>query len=85
MTVNWSALGSTAAVSLLLTVAVVVLFSLGVAALSRRPAEASTDASAATPAAPAAPRGPLALPAATLCFAVCAAAVGYGLYLIAAG
>jgi len=73
MNIDWSALGSTFAVSTLITLGVVAAFCLGIAALSRRetaPAAASTARGGA-------------LAVATVSFGACAAAVGYGLYLIA--
>ncbi|MFE9422862.1 hypothetical protein ACFYNO_07865 [Kitasatospora sp. NPDC006697] len=76
MHINWNALGSTAAVSFLVTVGVVACFALGILALARR--EAATAAGG-----PAGGRGPLALAGAGLCFAACAAVVGYGISLIA--
>ncbi|CAM5681352.1 hypothetical protein [Streptomyces aurantiogriseus] len=72
MQLNWSALGQVAAVSLGVTVAVVVVFSLGVLGLARvedtreRPGAASA----------------LGLTQAGLCFLACAAVVAYGIYLI---
>ncbi|MDH6133039.1 ABC-type phosphate transport system substrate-binding protein [Kitasatospora sp. MAA4] len=79
MNINWSALADTAAVSFGITVAVVATFALGVLGLSRR--EAATEAAGtASPAT----TGTLALAGATVCFAACAAAVAYGLTLIAA-
>jgi hypothetical protein len=74
MNINWSALGSTFGVSVGISIAVVAAFCLGVAALSQRET-AQADGSAA--------RGAAALTGAVLCFALCAAAVGYGLYIIA--
>lgn len=73
MSINWEALGNTFGFSVLITVGVVAAFCLGVSALSRR--ETATAGSAAV-------RGG-ALAVATVCFAACAAVVGYGLYLIA--
>jgi hypothetical protein len=69
MNINWSALGSTFGASLLITVAVVGAFCLGMTALSRR--ERTTGGAAVA-----------SLSAAVLSFAVCASAVGYGFYLI---
>ncbi|WP_035798039.1 hypothetical protein [Kitasatospora mediocidica] len=74
MHINWSALADTAAVSFGITVAVVAAFALGVLSLSRR--EAATTATPAR-------GGALPLAGATVCFAACAAAVAYGLTLIA--
>ncbi|WP_405720010.1 hypothetical protein OG607_06745 [Streptomyces sp. NBC_01537] len=70
MSLDWSALGQVTVVSIGATVAVVVIFTLGVLALSRR--EDSTDTGGGT----------AALAGAGACFLVCAAAVLYGLYLI---
>ncbi|MER6379984.1 hypothetical protein [Streptomyces sp. NPDC001250] len=69
MHVDWSALGKVAAVSLGVTVAVVVVFTFGVLGLSR--AEAGRSGSATAGRAQAA-----------LCFLACAAVVAYGIYLI---
>ncbi len=69
MHVDWSALGRVAAVSLGVTVAVVVVFSLGVLGLSR--AEEAGDGGSGTGRAQAG-----------LCFLACAAVVAYGIYLI---
>ncbi|MBL1085433.1 hypothetical protein JK359_26290 [Streptomyces actinomycinicus] len=69
MHVDWSALGQVAAVSLGVTLAVVVVFTLGVLGLSR--AEGSGTGGSAVGRAQAA-----------LCFLACAAVVGYGIWLI---
>ena len=69
MKINWSALGSTFGLSLVITLAVVGAFCLGIASLSRR--ERSTGGAAVA-----------SLSAAVLSFALCASAVGYGFYLI---
>ncbi|MFJ8439703.1 hypothetical protein [Kitasatospora griseola] len=74
MHIKWAALAETAGVSLAVTLAVVTVFALGNLALSRR--EAAVEAGTG--------RGTPALAAAVLCFAACAAAVGYGISLIAA-
>ncbi|QKW21527.1 hypothetical protein HUT16_22880 [Kitasatospora sp. NA04385] len=74
MNIKWAALAETAGVSLLVTVAVVVVFALGNLALSRR--EAAVTAGTG--------RGVPALVAAGFCFAACAAVVLYGISLIAA-
>ncbi|MCX4746774.1 hypothetical protein OG455_14800 [Kitasatospora sp. NBC_01287] len=73
MHVNWSALADTAGVSFVVTVAVVTAFALGVLALGRR--ETAVEAGNGG--------GGAALAGAGVCFAACAAAVGYGLTLIA--
>lgn len=72
MHLDWNALGEVAAVSTGVTVAVVVVFALGVLGLARaeavREGEAGTDA--------------LGFAQAGLCFLACAAVVAYGIYLI---
>lgn len=74
MHIDWAALGSVFGVSLVVTVALVGLFTLGIVGLSKREtATASGGGSAA-----------LATTAAYACFAACAAAVAYGIYLIVA-
>ncbi|MET8447133.1 hypothetical protein [Streptomyces sp. NPDC005209] len=73
MKIDWAALGSVFGASLAVTVGLVALFTLGVAGLSRRERAAAQGDSAA-----------LALTGAYVCFATCAAAVAYGIYLIMA-
>ncbi|MFJ5528239.1 hypothetical protein [Streptomyces sp. NPDC093261] len=69
MKIDWAALGSVFGVSLVVTVALVSLFTLGVAGLTKKES----------------PRGgALAATGAYACFAACAAAVAYGIYLIVA-
>ncbi|MGN5380139.1 hypothetical protein ACQ4WX_31940 [Streptomyces lasalocidi] len=70
MHVDWSALGRVAAVSLGVTVAVVVVFTFGVLGLSR--ADAARDGAG----------GAVGRAQAGLCFLACAAVVAYGIYLI---
>jgi hypothetical protein len=74
MHVDWSALGRVAAVSLGVTVAVVVVFTFGVLGLSR--ADAARDA------ADDGTGGAAGRAQAGLCFLACAAVVAYGIYLI---
>ncbi|TDC61587.1 hypothetical protein [Streptomyces hainanensis] len=64
MNVDWATLGQVILVSVLLTLAVVGLFSIGIRAGLNRSA------------------GPAARPAGYLSFALCAAAVGYGIWII---
>ncbi|MFF4020437.1 hypothetical protein [Streptomyces sp. NPDC001843] len=71
MKIDWAALGSVFGVSLAVTVGLVALFTLGVTGLSRRERAAAQGDSAA-----------LAVTGAYVCFAACAAAVAYGIYLI---
>lgn len=73
MKIDWAALGSVFGVSLVVTVTLVGLFTLGIAGLSRRERAAARGGSAA-----------LATTAAYVCFAACAAAVVYGIQMIMA-
>ncbi|MFD3823803.1 hypothetical protein [Streptomyces sp. NPDC058625] len=73
MEIDWAALGSVFGVSLVVTVALVALFTLGITGLSRRERAAARGESAG-----------LAVTGAYACFAACAAAVAYGIYLIMA-
>ncbi|MFD5796972.1 MULTISPECIES: hypothetical protein [Streptomyces] len=73
MKIDWAALGSVFGVSLAFTVGLVALFTLGVNGLSRREKAVAQGGSAA-----------LAVTGAYVCFAACAAAVAYGIYLIVA-
>ncbi|MFI6844832.1 hypothetical protein ACIBJD_09230 [Kitasatospora sp. NPDC050467] len=81
MHIKWTALAQTAGFSFGITVAVVAVFALGILALSRREAALTAQRSAAGTGA--ATAGRLALAGAYACFAVCGAAVLYGLSLIA--
>ncbi|MFD3504787.1 hypothetical protein ACFWWT_40925 [Streptomyces sp. NPDC058676] len=73
MKIDWAALGSVFGISLLITVTLVALFTLGIVGLSRRERAAAQGGTAAA-----------AVTGAYACFAACAAAVGYGIYLIVA-
>lgn len=73
MKIDWSALGSVFGVSLLVTVGVVALFTLGIKGLSRHETAQADGGSAA-----------LAVTGAYVCFAACLAAVAYGIHLIVA-
>ncbi|BAU82342.1 hypothetical protein SLA_1403 [Streptomyces laurentii] len=73
MKIDWAALGSVFGVSLVATVALVGLFTLGVAGLAKQERAAAEGGSAS-----------LARTGAYACFALCAAAVAYGIYLIVA-
>ncbi|MFF5568774.1 hypothetical protein ACFY7Z_11235 [Streptomyces sp. NPDC012623] len=84
MNIDWAALGSVFGVSLVTTVALVGLFTLGIVALARperQPAE-----SGARGAGPGATGSAVAVrtAGACVCFALCLAAVAYGIYLIVA-
>ncbi|WP_432100869.1 hypothetical protein [Streptomyces sp. WAC 04229] len=73
MSIDWAALGSVFGVSLVTTVALVGLFTLGIVGLTRQERATAEGGSAA-----------LAVTGAYACFAACAAAVAYGIYLIVA-
>ncbi|MFJ9773339.1 hypothetical protein ACIRVF_19210 [Kitasatospora sp. NPDC101157] len=81
MHIKWNALAQTAGISFGVTVAVVAVFALGILALSRR--EAALGAREADGGQASGGR-PALLAGAYVCFALCAAAVAYGLVLIAA-
>ncbi|MFB7518305.1 hypothetical protein [Streptomyces sp. NPDC056144] len=73
MKIDWAALGSVFGVSLVATVALVGLFTLGIVGLGKQEEAEANGGSAA-----------LARTGAYACFALCAAAVAYGIYLIVA-
>ncbi|MEU9029192.1 hypothetical protein AB0D46_17050 [Streptomyces sp. NPDC048383] len=73
MKIDWASLGSVFGVSLTATVALVALFTLGLVGLSKH--EAATERRGAAV---------MARSGAYACFALCAAAVSYGIYLIVA-
>lgn len=77
MNIDWAALGTVFGVSLIATVTLVGLFTLGIAGLSRQPEPAERGGQAG---------GSLLLAraGAYVCFGLCAAAVAYGIYLIVA-
>ncbi|MFK4071381.1 hypothetical protein [Streptomyces sp. NPDC029674] len=74
MSIDWAALGSVFGVSLAVTVALVGLFTLGIVGLSKQETAATSGGGSAT----------AARTGAYACFALCAAAVAYGIYLIVA-
>ncbi|MEU9359867.1 hypothetical protein AB0M10_05745 [Streptomyces sp. NPDC051840] len=73
MNIDWAALASVFGVSLVVTVALVGLFTLGITGLARL-----------VPSAQGGGGGALARTGAYACFALCAGAVAYGIYLIVA-
>jgi hypothetical protein len=73
VTIDWSALGLVAGVSLLTAVILISLYSFGVHNLGRREIATETGKGSAT--------APLAI--AVTCFAICAAVVVFGILLIA--
>lgn len=73
MKIDWASLGSVFGVSLVITVAMVGVFTLGIVGLSRRERAVAQGDTAG-----------LAVTGAYACFAACTAVVGYGIYLIVA-
>lgn len=78
MTIDWAALGQVFGVTLVVTVGLVGLFTVGIVGTSRKPAQEGEAAAATAP-------GAGARAGALVSFALCAAAVAYGIYLIVAG
>ncbi|MFJ2116209.1 MULTISPECIES: hypothetical protein [unclassified Streptomyces] len=76
MKIDWAALGSVFGVSLVATVALVGLFTLGIVGLAKQESAAAQGTGGATVAATRV--------GAYACFALCVAAVAYGIYLIVA-
>lgn len=70
MSIDWAALGQVFGVSLAATVALVGVFTFGIVGASPRTGGAAAPA--------------IARSGAYICYALCAAAVGFGIYLIAA-
>ncbi|MEU5611233.1 hypothetical protein ACI2L4_14875 [Streptomyces sparsogenes] len=86
MSIDWAALGQVFGVSLAVTVGFVGVFTLGILGTSRKAQEAGPDTTSTTPGASAtagAALGPARV-GAYACFALCAAAVAYGINLIVA-
>ncbi|MEV7393353.1 MULTISPECIES: hypothetical protein [unclassified Streptomyces] len=71
MTIDWTALGQVTAVSIGVTVAVVVVFAFGVLGLARYEGAKEQGST-----------GTVGAAQAGLCFLACAAVVAYGIYLI---
>ncbi|MBW5253132.1 hypothetical protein OG345_31595 [Streptomyces sp. NBC_01220] len=84
MNIDWAALGTVFGVSLVATVALVGLFTLGIVGLSKQPEPAAQGGSSGGPAGSAGGSLMLARAGAYVCFGLCAAAVAYGIYLIVA-
>ncbi|MEU2794420.1 hypothetical protein [Streptomyces sp. NPDC007100] len=77
MSIDWAALGQVFGVTLVVTVGIVGLFTLGIVGTSRKPQQEGAAATAGG-------SGGAARAGAYACFALCAAAVAYGIYLIVA-
>ncbi|MFJ9209133.1 hypothetical protein [Streptomyces sp. NPDC102264] len=75
MNIDWAALGSVFGVSLVATVALVGLFTLGIVGLAKQESASAQGAAGSVA---------LARAGAYTCFALCVAAVAYGIYLIVA-
>lgn len=73
MTIDWGALGTVFLIALVAAGVIAGVFAVGVRGLAARTTARETGASGAG-----------GLTGAVICFAVCAAVVGYGIYLIAA-
>lgn len=88
MNIDWNALGQVFGVSLVMTIGLVGVFTLGIVATARKPQQeevavtASAGGGAATVAATGQGPGTLARSAGYLCFTLCAAAVAYGISVI---
>lgn len=80
MNIDWAAFGQVFGVSLLVTVSVVGLFTAGIVGTSRKRGTQPDGTVATTGAEPTA----LSRAGAYACYALCAAAVAYGIYLIVA-
>lgn len=80
MDIDWAALGEVFGVSLVMTVALVGLFTAGIVGLSPKTEPEGPDGSVGAETAPTTP----ARAGAYVCFTLCAAAVAYGIYLIVA-
>ncbi|MFJ2651808.1 hypothetical protein ACIO1C_34415 [Streptomyces sp. NPDC087420] len=78
MKIDWAALGSVFGVSLVSTIGLVGLFTLGIVALAKQ--ESASESAGGSAGGSVA----LARTGAYACFALCAAAVAYGIYLIVA-
>jgi hypothetical protein len=85
MSIDWHALGTVFGVTLVATVGLVGVFTLGIVALTKRgTATAADSASVPAPAAGSGGGAVLVRTGGVVCFAACAAAVAYGIYLIVA-
>ncbi|MEU8823985.1 hypothetical protein [Streptomyces sp. NPDC048636] len=90
MSIDWAALGQVFGVSLAVTVGVVGVFTLGIVGTSRRElraegvATATAGGIAAGGVTPQGGASALTRSGAYACFALCAAVVAYGIYLIVA-
>lgn len=78
MNIDWAALGTVFGVSLVATVALVGLFTLGIVGLSKQQEPAAQGGSGGS----AGGSLMLARAGAYVCFGLCAAAVAYGIYMI---
>ncbi|MCQ8831509.1 hypothetical protein [Streptomyces malaysiensis] len=83
MNIDWAALGQVFGVSLTVTVGMVGVFTLGIVGTSRKAAP-EQGGTAAVPSGAVGGGSALARTGAYACFAVCAAVVAYGIYLIVA-
>ncbi|MGW7490309.1 hypothetical protein [Streptomyces sp. NPDC054786] len=77
MSIDWAALGQVFGVTLAVTVGIVGLFTVGIVGTARKPQPEGGAVAVAVP-------GTGARAGAVTAFALCAAAVAYGIYLIVA-
>lgn len=88
MNIDWTALGQVSAASLLVTVGMVGVFTLGIVGTSRtpasRPGPEATSPTASVRAGTGGSRSALLRTGGYVCFALCAAVVVYGIQLIVA-
>ncbi|MCZ4121114.1 hypothetical protein [Streptomyces sp. H39-S7] len=80
MQIDWQALGTVLGVTLAVTIGLVGVFTLGIVGLAKRESAPSAEGGVAVSGGSAA----LTRTGAYACFALCAAAVAYGIYLIVA-
>ncbi|MER7400640.1 hypothetical protein ABT381_34585 [Streptomyces sp. NPDC000151] len=82
MNIDWAALGQVFGTTLVVTVGMVGLFTLGIVGTSRKPRQ---EGEAAAAAAVGGGSSAAARTGGYACFALCLAAVGYGIFLIVTG
>ncbi|KUJ68937.1 hypothetical protein ACZ90_15925 [Streptomyces albus subsp. albus] len=85
MDIDWNALGQVFGTTLLFTIALVGVFTLGILGTARRSGQQPGGEAAGTAVATAGGASAAVRAGAYLCFALCAAAVGYGIYIIVSG
>ncbi|MFC0596947.1 hypothetical protein [Streptomyces palmae] len=84
MDIDWNALGQVFGTTLLFTIALVGVFTLGILGTARRSGQSAGETSETAVATAGGPSAAVRA-GAYACYALCAAAVGYGIYIIVAG